>query len=219
MLNVQMLLAQIFILDRRFLQLWFFLRLESFVDGSFWIEICGEVYIRCMFQISICFNFSPTPTKFYQFNHQPIPMFQPTLPSFHIWGKPNDFLQISFVYTFIFRFSSLIKDSLWGNISFLDDSTSTSLVESSIYYCGEAESETVMYSNSVLQGSSLEHIWKYKIAGKLWNARHSWNQFYILSVSGRTIVCECISLLLAFHVHIAVCTAQRWRDWLRLGLP
>ena len=61
MINVQTLLAQIFILDRRFLKLWFFLRLKSYVDGSFKIEICGEVYIRFMFQISICFNFSPTP--------------------------------------------------------------------------------------------------------------------------------------------------------------
>ena len=87
MLNVQTLLAQIFILDRRFLQLWFFLRLGSYIDGSYWIEICGEVYIRCMFQISICFNFSPTPTKFYQLHNQPIPMFQSTL---HIWGKPNN---------------------------------------------------------------------------------------------------------------------------------
>ena len=34
MLNVQTLLAQIFILDRRFLQLWFFLRLGSYIDGS-----------------------------------------------------------------------------------------------------------------------------------------------------------------------------------------
>ena len=35
MLNVQTLLAQIFILDRKFLQLWFFLGLGSYMDGSF----------------------------------------------------------------------------------------------------------------------------------------------------------------------------------------
>jgi len=40
-----------------------------------------------MFQISICFDFSPTPTKFYQLHNKPIPLFQPTL---HIWGKPNN---------------------------------------------------------------------------------------------------------------------------------
>ena len=79
----------------------------------------------------------------------------------------------------------------------MDDSTSPSLSECSIYYCGEAESETVIYSNSVLHGSSLEHICKYKIAGSFGMLGiHGINfMFYQLAAEH---VCECILLLLAF---------------------
>ena len=189
---------------------------SGFFSGCTWmalseLKFAGKCILDVCFKFQFVSIFPQLQPNFINFTTSPFPCSNQHFQVF-ISGVnqtiPLQF-QISFVYYFIFRFSSLIKDSLWGNISFLDDSTFTSLIECSIYYCGEAEPEPVIYSNLVLQGSSLEQACKYKIVGKLWNARYSCKQFYIFSVRGRTYVCECILLLLAFCVHIAVCTARR----------
>ena len=73
----------------------------------------------------------------------------------------------------------------------------------SIYDCGEAESVPAIQFYSVLLRSC-----KYKIAGKLWNARHSVINFIFIS-QRPNLKCEFILLLLAFGVQVPVCITQR----------
>ena len=78
----------------------------------------------------------------------------------------------------------------------------------------EAESETVIYSNSALQGSSLQHICKYKIAGKLWNARHSWNQFYNYQLAAEHM---CVSAFYCCSLFVFILLYALHRDSARLA--